>query len=81
MSIQANDFIDITQVVCPITFVKVKVAMEELEPGEILEIKMNCGEPIQNVPRSLKEENHKVLQVVNNEDETYTVYVEKGEDL
>lgn len=81
MSIQANDFIDITQVVCPITFVKVKVAMEELEPGEILEIKMNSGEPIQNVPRSLKEENHKVLQVVNNEDETYTVYIEKGEDL
>lgn len=81
MSIKANDFIDITKVVCPITFVKVKVAMEELEPGEILEIKMNSGEPIQNVPRSLKEENHKVLEVINNEDETYTVYVEKGEDL
>lgn len=80
MSIKANDFIDITKAVCPLTFVKVKVAMEELEPGEILEIKMNSGEPIQNVPRSLKEENHKVLQVVNNEDETYTVYVEKGED-
>ncbi|HVJ49042.1 sulfurtransferase TusA family protein [Desulfitobacterium sp.] len=81
MSIKANDFIDITNVVCPITFVKVKVAIEELEPGEILEIKMSSGEPIQNVPRSLKEENHKVLQVVNNEDETYTVYVEKGEEL
>lgn len=81
MNIKANDFIDITEVVCPITFVKVKVAMEELEPGEVLEIKMNSGEPIQNVPRSLKEENHKILQVVNNEDETYTVYVEKGEEL
>lgn len=80
MSIKANDFIDITNVVCPITFVKVKVAMEELETGEILEIKMNSGEPIQNVPRSLMDENHKILQVINNEDETYTVYVEKGED-
>lgn len=80
MSIKANDFIDITNVVCPITFVKVKVAMEEIEIGEILEIKMNSGEPIQNVPRSLTEENHKILQVVNNEDETYTVFVEKGED-
>lgn len=80
MSIEAKDFIDITNVVCPITFVKVKVAMEELEVGEILEIKLNSGEPIQNVPRSLMDENHKILQVINNEDETYTVFVEKGEE-
>lgn len=80
MSFEANDFIDITNVVCPITFVKVKVAMEELEVGEVLEIKMNSGEPIQNVPRSLIDENHKILQVLNNEDETYTVFVEKGEE-
>lgn len=80
MSIVANDFIDITTVVCPVTFVKVKVALEELEPGEILEIKLNDGEPIQNVPRSLKEENHKILQVINNEDGTFTIYVEKGEE-
>lgn len=80
MSFKANDFIDITNVVCPITFVKVKVAMEELESGEILEIRMNSGEPIQNVPRSLTEENHKILEVIKNEDETYTVFVEKGED-
>lgn len=80
MSFKANDFIDITNVVCPITFVKVKVAMEELESGEILEIRMNSGEPIQNVPRSLTEENHKILEVIKNEDQTYTVFVEKGED-
>lgn len=80
MSIKANDFLDITNVVCPITFVKVKVAMEELETGEILKIRMNSGEPIQNVPRSLTDENHKILEVIKNEDETYTVYVEKGED-
>ncbi|WP_425801359.1 sulfurtransferase TusA family protein [Desulfitobacterium sp. Sab5] len=80
MSIKPDDSIDITNVVCPITFVKVKVAMEELETGEILEIRMNSGEPIQNVPRSLTEENHIILGVINNQDETYTVYVEKGED-
>lgn len=80
MSIKPNDFIDITNVVCPMTFVKVKVAMEELEAGEILEIRMNSGEPIQNVPRSLTEENYKILEVIKNEDNTYTVYVEKGEE-
>lgn len=78
MDIKADGFVDITDVVCPITFVKSKVALEELEDGQILEVKMNEGEPIQNVPRSFKEEGHKVLSVVNNEDGTFTVFVEKG---
>jgi tRNA 2-thiouridine synthesizing protein A len=74
---KADAFIDITDVVCPVTFVKVKVAMEELEPGQILEVRLNEGEPIQNVPRSLKDEDHKVIQVENNGDGTYTVLVAK----
>ena len=74
----ADDFIDITDVVCPITFVKVKVAIEELEDGQILEVKMNEGEPLQNVPRSLKDEGHKVLELKDNEDGTFTLFVEAG---
>lgn len=75
---KADDSVDICDVVCPITFVKAKVALEELEDGQVLEIKMNEGEAIQNVPISLKDEGHKVTQVVNNNDGTYTVFVEKG---
>lgn len=78
MSREADDTVDITDVVCPITFVKVKVALEEIEDGQVLSIKMNEGEPIQNVPRSLKDEGHKVLSVDQNGDGTYTVLVEKG---
>ena len=74
----ANDFIDITDVVCPITFVKVKVAIEDLEDGQVLEVKLNEGEPIQNVPRSLKDEGHKVLDLKDNEDGTFTLWVEVG---
>ena len=76
---KSDDFIDITDVVCPITFVKVKVALEDLEEGQILEIHINDGEPLQNVPRSLKDEQHKVLEVNDNEDGTFTLFVEKGE--
>ena len=74
----ADDFIDITDVVCPITFVKVKVAIEDLDDKQILEVKMNEGEPLQNVPRSLKDEGHKVIELKDNEDGTFTLYVEKG---
>lgn len=78
MSIKADAFVDITDVVCPVTFVKAKISIEDLEDGQILEIKMNEGEPLLNVPRSFKDEGHKVVEVNNNEDGTFTVFVEKG---
>ena len=77
MSISANEFIDITDVTCPITFVKTKVALEDMEDGQILEVHLNDGEPVQNVPRSLKDEGHKVLDLRKKSDVTYTLFVEK----
>ena len=78
MSITANEFIDITDVTCPITFVKTKVTLEDMADGEILAVHLNGGEPVQNVPRSLKDEGHKVLELKENGDGTYTLFVEKG---
>ena len=72
-----DETVDITDVVCPTTFVKAKVALEELDEGQILSIKMNDGEPVQNVPRSIKEEGHQILKLLNNEDGTYELIVRK----
>ena len=80
LDFEVTDEVDITDKVCPLTFVKAKVAIEELEDGEILAVRMNDGEPVQNVPRSMKEEGHKVLKLTDNEDGTYTMYVRKVED-
>ena len=68
---------DITDVVCPVTFVKAKVALEELDEGQILSIRMNDGEPVQNVPRSIKEEGHQILKLIDNHDGTYNLIVRK----
>lgn len=78
--IRIDDTVDITDKVCPLTFVKAKVAIDELEDGEVIEIRMNDGEPVQNVPRSIKEEGHQILKLVNNEDGTYNLIVKKVED-
>ena len=78
--IKIDDTVDITDVVCPVTFVKAKVALEELDDGQILAVRMNNGEPVQNVPRSIKEEGHRILKLDDNEDGTYTLYVKKVED-
>ena len=78
--IKFYDTVDITDVVCPVTFVKAKVALEELDEGQVLSIRMNDGEPVQNVPRSIKEEGHQILKLDDNEDGTYTLYVKKVGD-
>lgn len=75
---KADGFLDITDVVCPMTFVKTAVALEDLNDGQILELRLNDGEPIQNVPRSLKDEGHKVLRLTGNADGTFTIFVEKA---
>ena len=67
----------ITAQVCPMTFVTAKVKLEELDEGQVLAIRMNDGEPVQNVPRSVKDDGHKILKLQDNGDETYTLYVEK----
>ena len=76
----ANDYtkrLDLHGVICPMNFVKAKLALDDLEPGDRLEIILDEGEAITNVPRSLKEEGHRVLKV-EPLGETFKVLVEKG---
>lgn len=80
IDIKYDDLVDITDKVCPLTFVKAKVAIDELDDGEVLAVRMNDGEPVQNVPRSFKEDGHQILKLVDNEDGTYTLLVRKVEE-
>nr|WP_277998718.1 sulfurtransferase TusA family protein [Moorella sulfitireducens] len=71
---------DITGDCCPITFVKTKLALEEMQPGEILEVLLTEGEPLSNVSRSLKAEGHKILQVKKIGANIYSLIVARGEE-
>ena len=57
--------LDLRGTACPLNFVKTKLALEELRDGELLEIIIDDGEPVKNVPRSVKDEGHKILKVDN----------------
>ena len=72
-----DEKIDITDVTCPITFVKTKVALEEMDEGQVLQVHLNDGEPVKNVPRSIKEEGHEVLSLDDNGDGTFELYIRK----
>ena len=77
LDFNVDDTVDITDVNCPVTFVKTKVDLEELDEGQILQVHLNDGEPVQNVPRSIKEEGHEVLRLDDNGDGTYELYIKK----
>jgi TusA-related sulfurtransferase len=53
--------LDITRDVCPMTYVRVKLKLEELPDGAELEVLLQGVEPLKNVPRSAREEGHEVL--------------------
>ena len=80
LGFEVDDTVDITDVNCPVTFVKTKVALEELDEGQILQVHLNDGEPVQNVPRSVKDEGHQVLRLDDNGDGTYELYIRRGAD-
>lgn len=75
--IKSNAQLDLRGVMCPINFVKTKLKLETLEAGEVLELVLDSGEPIQNVPKSIKEEGHKILEV-KKEGEHFRLKIQKG---
>ncbi len=76
--IKISSTLDITSDVCPITFVKTNLKLEQMKKGEVLEVILNSGEPIKNVPRSVKDEGHKIIRV-EKLGEKYKLLIEKGE--
>jgi len=72
---RADQRIDITKDICPMTFVKTKLKLEAMSSGEILEVILKGGEPLVNVPRSVKEEGHKVLDL-SEYDDNYKLLIE-----
>ncbi len=65
--VKADAVLDLRGVVCPINFVKTKLKLESMEGGQVLEVVLDSGEPIQNVPKSVKEEGHRIVEVKKEE--------------
>ena len=55
--------LDITGEVCPLTFVRTKLLIERMTSGQTAEVRLKGVEPLQNVPRSVKEHGHTVLSL------------------
>jgi sulfite reductase (ferredoxin) len=72
---------DLRGVACPMNYVKTKLKLEMMDNGEQLEVWLDAGEPIRNVPMSLRNDGHKILQEGPLEPEAkhFKILVEKVE--
>ena len=52
--------LDLKGVPCPMNWVRTRLALEELAPGDSLVVELDDGEPIRSVPRSAREDGHQV---------------------
>jgi len=68
---------DFRGVPCPLNFVKTKIELSTLKSGDLLEIWLDDGQPILNVPGSVRNEGHKVKSTVQ-EDYFWKVLIEKA---
>ncbi|MBQ5451767.1 MAG: sulfurtransferase TusA family protein [Bacteroidales bacterium] len=69
--------LDITKEHCPMTFVKTKLRLAQINTGDILEVLLTEGEPLNNVPKSAKEQGFNVLSVQHVEGNIHKVTIQK----
>lgn len=69
--------VDLRGVSCPANYVRVRLALELLTPGEEIEVLLDSGEPVRNVPRSVRDDGDQVLSLAAEEDR-YRMRVRKG---
>ncbi|MEO1069288.1 MAG: sulfurtransferase TusA family protein [Cyanobacteria bacterium J06638_6] len=63
MSTRPDDRLDLRGTPCPINFVRTKLQLEKMAPGALLEVWLDGGEPVEQVPDSLTMEGYLVEQL------------------
>ena len=69
--------LDLKGEVCPFTFVKSKLIMEQMNVGEVLKVILDYKPSVENVPKSFKDEGQEVLEVKQVADNLWELYVRK----
>ena len=58
---QPDYSIDVRRDICPMTFVRARLMLDRMRPGEVLEVLFSGDEPARNLPRTATEQGHLVL--------------------
>ena len=70
--------IDITAETCPMTFVRTRLALDALQAGQILLVRLQGADPLANVPRAAADQGHDPLDLTEQADGTWLLTIQKG---
>ena len=79
-TVQVDEELDLRGEVCPYTFVKSKLALEDMDVGQVLRVLLDHLPAVDNCPRSFKNEGQQVLGVEPVNEYEWTVTVKKVHD-
>lgn len=71
--------LDITRETCPMTFVRVRLALDRLAPGEVLEVLLAGEEPRRNVPRTAVEHGYVIITEADEPSGVTRLLLRRGE--
>jgi tRNA 2-thiouridine synthesizing protein A len=74
----ADRELDIRGEVCPFTFVKSKLVLEQMELGEVLRVVLDYPPSVENVPKSMREEGQEVLAINKLDNNTWEILIRKA---
>ncbi|HYA26549.1 MAG TPA: sulfurtransferase TusA family protein [Thermodesulfovibrionales bacterium] len=75
--IKIDKKINIKGLVCPYTFVKSKLAVEDMEVGQTIEILLDYEEASRSIPKSMEDHGQRVLKVEKINDTDWIIQVRK----
>jgi TusA-related sulfurtransferase len=70
--------LDITSEICPMTFVRTRLALDRLSPGQTLLVLLRGEEPLRNVPHTAAAQGHTVLDLQTGADGVSRLLLQRG---
>lgn len=71
-----SDHLDLRGTPCPINFVRTKLQLDKMAPGTVLEVWLDAGEPVEQVPDSLTMEGY-LVEALEDRTDYFTLYVRR----
>lgn len=81
IQIKPDEILDLKGVSCPINYVRTKLKLETMQSGQILEVILDDGQPIKNVPLSLKQDGHEIILQEKMSDKHWKILVKKNNNV
>lgn len=70
--------LDLRGVACPMNFVKARLFLDKISPGEVVKLYLDEGEPVESVSSSMKAEGHEVFDVAKEDGGHFRLFVRKN---